>query len=67
MGVLVNAMIVIILKYVSASNHQAIYLEFIQHCYTQKPGEKLIRLNLPSVGKNMKELDLLYTADGKVG
>lgn len=67
MGVLANAMIVIILKYVSASNHQAIYLKFIQHCYTQKPGKKVIRLNLKCVGKNMKELDLLYTAYGKVG
>lgn len=30
-----------------------------------KPGKKLIRLNLPSIGKNIEELDLLYTADGK--
>lgn len=64
MGVLANAMIVIILKYVSASNYQAIYLKFMQ-CYTINLGKKLIRLNLPSTGKNIEELDLLYTADGK--
>lgn len=38
MGVLANAMIVIILKYVSASNYQAIYLKFMQ-CYTINLGK----------------------------
>lgn len=30
--------------------------------YTVNLGKKLNRLNLPSFGKDMEELDLLYTA-----